>query len=1166
MKGSPSQGSLRFSNVSFLRKLGRGTCGSTLCVTDADTGDVLVIRRAEAAAPLMEAARIKFPALAKTKGFYSVGSDEGFITRGFFEKGKISPSKMSATEKSIFIFGIAAGLNFLHQNGIVHGHLCPSNVMVTDLGEPALCDFGLHLLSRRYGCMLVAIGGAGYAAPELLCGDPATPEGDVFSFGMLVLDIITGANERVFGWEGIAERIRGARPEIEADVSKFYRDLIERCWDQRKEKRPSMAEVVSMLCNDGSFILSGADHNAVKKFQAKMYPNGFPQFVAPDRKLKLDLLPPIPIDNNVLLKAGNGEFFVRQRDYHILGSNNPRKLFQCLDRSGSRSDLETVSYFSSVEDDSEREAEVPQVEKREPSQPKPKKEKKPKERQNVVSHPSLKSVADSGNVEAQFQYGVLLLNGDGVPKNPVDGAKYVRLAADSGSLKAQRLYSQLALHGEGVTENKKASAHYLKLAAQNGDVESQYDYARMLETGENVAVNVKDAVKYYRMAALQGDVRSQRSLAHLLEAGKGVSKDVIEAIKFYRMAADQGDGEAQFRLSKLLPQEEGMVYMKASADNGIAEAQTEYGRLILQHDLKSGIKYLKLAIEQNDTNAMYYLGTTMYYNMPQSYQRSGLKYIKMACDARNPKAMFQYGLILGHLDFMLNDVPYVLTNAIASKDSNFADWPMLNMGITIEQICEESTALIQDAASLGLAEAQFFFGVMLQYGDAGLEIDLAEALKYYKLAADQGHMHAQVYAALLLDDGKGSAQNMREAAKYYRMAADQGHPVAQMNYAYMLFDGRGTNRNRKDAAKYFTSCADAGYVAAQYKLALMLYNGQGVPRNTRLAIKYFQRVVFDKHKLSSKYMRLPHEISQVQMVHESARCIRSAAESGCVEAQQVYAWLLMAGEVFQKDVKEAMSFFRKAADKGDRGSQYYLGLHLSATPGANNINEAARYFKLAADQNYPQAQFQYALLLDNGDGMNRDYAEAAKYYKLAADQGISQAQICYGNMLESGEGTELNMAESARYYRMAARQGEVNAIIRYAYMLQEGIGVEKNKARAFKYYLKGAQLKNATAQYEVAKAYEFGDGVPKDIVKAAQYYEMVAHQPNMPQAQIRYADMLSTGEGVVEDLDEAMHYYKLASDGVMSSSNWIRMKIQWTVRWLQRITFFLWIVYLVFLR
>ena len=244
MKPSQSQGSIRFSSPSFLRVLGRGTCGSALCVTDGDTGDVLVIRRAATIQSLMEATRIKFPALAETKGFYSVGPDEVFVSRDFFEKGRIAPEKMSATEKTIAIFGIAAGLNFLHQNGIVHGHVCLSNVMVTTAGEPALCDFGLHLLNKRHGYLLIAIGGAGYAAPELLCGEKPSPEADVFAFGLVVLAIVCGFGERQIGWKEIAERIRGARPEIDSQVSEFYRRLIERCWDQRPDKRPSMAEVV----------------------------------------------------------------------------------------------------------------------------------------------------------------------------------------------------------------------------------------------------------------------------------------------------------------------------------------------------------------------------------------------------------------------------------------------------------------------------------------------------------------------------------------------------------------------------------------------------------------------------------------------------------------------------------------------------------------------------------------------------------------------------------------------------------------------------------------------------------------------------------------------------------------------------------------------------------
>jgi TPR repeat protein len=59
----------------------------------------------------------------------------------------------------------------------------------------------------------------------------------------------------------------------------------------------------------------------------------------------------------------------------------------------------------------------------------------------------------------------------------------------------------------------------------------------------------------------------------------------------------------------------------------------------------------------------------------------------------------------------------------------------------------------------------------------------AEAVKWYRLAADQGNAWAQSNLGSYYYDGTGVPQNHAEALKWYRLAADQGEPLAQDNSA-----------------------------------------------------------------------------------------------------------------------------------------------------------------------------------------------------------------------------------------------------------------------------------------------------------------------------------------------------------------------------------------------
>lgn len=83
--------------------------------------------------------------------------------------------------------------------------------------------------------------------------------------------------------------------------------------------------------------------------------------------------------------------------------------------------------------------------------------------------------------------------------------------------------------------------------------------------------------------------------------------------------------------------------------------------------------------------------------------------------------------------------------------------------------------------------------------------------------------------------------------------------------------------------------------------------------------------------------------------------------------------------------------------------------------------------------------------------MNKE--EAAKYYKIAADNGQINAMNNYALMIDNGEGVKMNKEEAAKYYKIAADKGDINAIYNYGVMLYEGEGVSINKEEAIRYLI-----------------------------------------------------------------------------------------------------------------
>ena len=121
----------------------------------------------------------------------------------------------------------------------------------------------------------------------------------------------------------------------------------------------------------------------------------------------------------------------------------------------------------------------------------------------------------------------------------------------------------------------------------------------------------------------------------------------------------------------------------------------------------------------------------------------------------------------------------------------------------------------------------------------GVPQNYAEAVKWYRLAADQGSAAAQTNLGDIYDLGHGVPQNYAEAVKWYRLAADQGSAAAQNNLGALYASGHGVPQNYTEAVKWYRLAADQGDDIAQYNLGVMYLTGSGVPVDYVLAYMWF---------------------------------------------------------------------------------------------------------------------------------------------------------------------------------------------------------------------------------------------------------------------------------------------------------------------------------------
>jgi len=177
---------------------------------------------------------------------------------------------LTLKEKLAIASGIAAALDHAHDKGIVHRDVKPGNVMITEDRRPKLMDFGI---AKREDASLTQtgtfLGTPSYASPEQIKEGKATGLSDVFSFGVVIFELLSGqlpfpgtsintilyriVNEPpaeikppVTGllpdaWQKVFQKVLAKSPKDRyPSCSAFVKDLIEGASDLDKDSRTEL--------------------------------------------------------------------------------------------------------------------------------------------------------------------------------------------------------------------------------------------------------------------------------------------------------------------------------------------------------------------------------------------------------------------------------------------------------------------------------------------------------------------------------------------------------------------------------------------------------------------------------------------------------------------------------------------------------------------------------------------------------------------------------------------------------------------------------------------------------------------------------------------------------------------------------------------------------------
>ena len=214
-------------------------------------------------ATIME--NLDHPNIVKLFG-YCVESNRYSLIMEYVPKGSLygvlhSSENMNWKVRYDIALGVAKGIKYLHHHTplIMHRDLKSPNILLDNNNQPKISDFGLARVKTETRTAsrisqtrtAQAVGTAAWMAPELhIRGQSYTAACDIFSYGVIMWELRT----RQIPWADAESEFQipmwisqGQRETIPPNTPKVYATLLSRCWAQRAEARPKIAEVVTEI-------------------------------------------------------------------------------------------------------------------------------------------------------------------------------------------------------------------------------------------------------------------------------------------------------------------------------------------------------------------------------------------------------------------------------------------------------------------------------------------------------------------------------------------------------------------------------------------------------------------------------------------------------------------------------------------------------------------------------------------------------------------------------------------------------------------------------------------------------------------------------------------------------------------------------------------------------